>query len=138
MDYIWDIETYKTAFTFSAISVDEQHAVSFECSQRKNEADKLFSFLDELKRKKHRMVGYNNIGFDYPVLHDLLSVRDKALTVSGKAVAIRVYKKAQSIIASNDRFGHIIRDNQCYVQQVDLFKIMHFDNPAKATSLNST
>ena len=137
MDYIWDIETYKTAFTFSAISVDEQHAVSFECSQRKNEADKLFSFLDELKRKKHRMVGYNNIGFDYPVLHDLLSVRDKALTVSGKAVAIRVYKKAQSIIASNDRFGHIIRDNQCYVQQVDLFKIMHFDNPAKATSLKA-
>jgi len=137
MDYIWDIETYKTAFTFSAISVDEEHAVSFECSQRKNEADKLFSFLDELKRKKHRMVGYNNIGFDYPVLHDLLSVRDKALTVSGKAVAIRVYKKAQSIIASDDRFGHIIRDNQCYVQQVDLFKIMHFDNPARATSLKA-
>jgi hypothetical protein len=137
MDYIWDIETYKTAFTFSAISADESHAVAFECSQRKNEADKLFSFLDELKRKKHRMVGYNNIGFDYPVLHDLLSVRDKALTVSGKAVATRAYKKAQSIIASDDRFGHIIRDNQQYVQQIDLYKIMHFDNPARATSLKA-
>jgi hypothetical protein len=137
MDYIWDIETYKTAFTFSAISVDEQHAVSFECSQRKNEADKLFSFLGELKRKKHRMVGYNNIGFDYPVLHDLISVSDKALTVSGKAVATRVYKKAQSIIGSNDRFGHIITDKSQYVQQIDLYKIMHFDNPARATSLKA-
>ena len=137
MDYIWDIETYKTAFTFSAISVDESHAVAFECSQRKNEADKLFSFLGELKRKKHRMVGYNNIGFDYPVLHDLISVSEKALTVSGKAVATRVYKKAQSIIGSDDRFGHIIRDNQQYVQQIDLYKIMHFDNPARATSLKA-
>jgi hypothetical protein len=137
MDYIWDIETYKTAFTFSAISVDEQHAVSFECSQRKNEADKLFSFLGELKRKKHRMVGYNNIGFDYPVLHDLISVSDKALTVSGKAVATRVYKKAQSIIGSDDRFGHIITDKSQYVQQIDLYKIMHFDNPARATSLKA-
>jgi hypothetical protein len=137
MDYIWDIETYKTAFTFSAISVDESHVVAFECSQRKNEADKLFSFLDELRRKKHRMVGFNNIGFDYPVLHDLLSVRDKALTVSGKAVATRVYKKAQSIIGSDDRFGHIIRESQQHVQQIDLFKIMHFDNPARATSLKA-
>jgi len=137
MDYLWDIETYKTAFTFSAISADESHAVAFECSTRKNEAAALFSFLDELKKKKHRMVGYNNIGFDYPVLHDLLSVRDKAVTVSGKAVATRAYKKAQSIIGSDDRFGHLIRDNQQYVQQVDLFKIMHFDNPARATSLKA-
>jgi hypothetical protein len=137
MDYIWDIETYKTAFTFSAISADESHAVAFECSQRKNEADKLFSFLGELKRKKHRMVGYNNIGFDYPVLHDLISVSDKALTVSGKAVATRVYKKAQSIIGSDDRFGHIIHDKSQYVQQIDLYKIMHFDNPARATSLKA-
>lgn len=137
MDYIWDIETYKTAFTFSAINSDRSHCVAFECSPRRNEAEQLFVFLDELKRKKHRMVGYNNIGFDYPVLHDLLSVRDKALTVSGKAVATRAYKKAQSIIGSDDRFGHLIRENQHYVKQLDLFKIMHFDNPARATSLKA-
>ncbi len=83
------------------------------------------------------MVGYNNIGFDYPVLHDLISVSDKALTVSGKAVATRVYKKAQSIIGSDDRFGHIITDKSQYVQQIDLYKIMHFDNPARATSLKA-
>lgn len=83
------------------------------------------------------MVGYNNIGFDYPVLHDLISVSQKALTVSGKAVATRVYKKAQSIIGSDDRFGHIIHDKSQYVQQVDLYKIMHFDNPARATSLKA-
>lgn len=111
--------------------------MAFECSQRKNEMAGLLSLLGELKRKKHRMVGYNNIGFDYPVLHDLLSVSDKALTVSGKAVATRAYKKAQSIIGSDDRFGHIITDKSQYVQQVDLYKIMHFDNPARATSLKA-
>jgi DNA polymerase elongation subunit (family B) len=86
-----------------------------------------------LHDKKHRMVGFNNKGFDYPVLHALLEVRAKAVTVSGKAVAKKAYKVAQDLISvqaehNNSRLKE-------YVKQVDLFKIHHFDNKARATSL---
>jgi len=135
MDFIFDIETYPNCFSFIAIAADKSEKVVYECSTRKNQAADLFAFLDRLRAEQHRMVGFNNIGFDYPVIHDLLSVRDKAVTVSGKAVAVRAYKKAMALIGSDEKFEHIVRTADEHVQQVDLYKIHHFDNKARATSL---
>ena len=135
MDKVYDLETYPNIFTFTAIDVDGSNAITFEMSTRKNEAAEMFSFLDQCKKKKHNLIGFNNLGFDYPVVHDLLSVREKALTVSGKAVAVRAYKKAMSLIQSQEKFGNVIYDREQYVKQIDLYKIHHFDNKARATSL---
>ena len=135
MDWVYDCETFQNCFSFVAIAADKSEAVQFECSHRKNQVADLFTFLDRLREQQHRLVGFNNIGFDYPVIHDLLSVRDKAVTVGGKAVAVRAYKKAMSIIASEEKFDHIIRTSDEYVPQVDLYKIHHFDNKARSTSL---
>ena len=79
------------------------------------------------------MVGFNNKGFDYPVLHALLEVRAKAVTVSGKAVAKKAYKVAQDLISVQAEHNNTRLKE--YVKQVDLFKIHHFDNKARATSL---
>ena len=133
MDWVYDIETYPNCFTFTAICADNSRTHVYECSSRKNDVSQLFEFLDMLHDKKHRMVGFNNKGFDYPVLHALLEVRAKAVTVSGKAVAKKAYKVAQDLISvqaehNNSRLKE-------YVKQVDLFKIHHFDNKARATSL---
>lgn len=135
MDFIFDIETYPNCFSFIAVAADKSEKVTYECSTRKNQVADLFAFLDRLRTEQHRMVGFNNIGFDYPVLHDLLSVREKAVGVSGKAVAVRAYKKAMALIGSEEKFEHIIRTNDEHVPQIDLYKIHHFDNKARATSL---
>lgn len=135
MDYIFDIETYKSCFSFATIDADGNNAAVFECSARRNDIAQLFDWLDDRRRKKDRLVGFNNKDFDYPVVHDLLSVREKALTVTGKAVATRAYKKATSLINSDDKFGRAVKPSEEYVKQVDLFKINHFDNRARSTSL---
>jgi hypothetical protein len=135
MDWIYDLETYPNCFTCSIVDINGENEQVFECSTRKNEAEQLFNFLDACHKKKSYLIGFNNLGFDYPVLHDLLSVREKALTVSGKAVAVRAYKKAQALIESQDKFGNLVPDRQQYVKQIDLYKIHHFDNKARATSL---
>lgn len=135
MDWIYDIETYPNAFTFTAIDADGNNPAVFECSSRRNESDRLFDWLDQRRRKKDRLVGFNNLGFDYPVVHDLLSVRDKAVTVSGKAVAVRAYKKAQALIREQDGFAKTVKTSDEHVKQIDLYKIHHFDNKARATSL---
>ena len=136
-DYTYDIETLKRLFTFIAKDVDGNVVCRVECSRRKNEIGIMFDFLDMCRKKKRRLVGFNNIGFDYPVVHALLEVREKAVTVSGLAVATKAYKVAQSIFASQDRFGTTIRDKDVYVKQVDLYKIHHFDNKARSTSLKA-
>ena len=135
MDWIWDLETYPNAFTFSSINANGEEPQVFEMSSRKNESVQMFSFLDKLRKNKDRMVGFNSLNFDYPIIHDLLSVRDKASTVSGKAVATRAYKKAQSLIFDQSTMFKSIKTSDEYVRQVDLFKIHHFDNKARATSL---
>lgn len=135
--WIYDIETMRECFIFHAVSDDGNEEVTVECSRRKNEVGVMYDFLDSLRRKKIELVGFNNIGFDYPVVHALLEVREKALTVSGRAVAIKSYKVAQSIINSDDRFGNVIQTSKQHVKQVDLYKIHHFDNKARSTSLKA-
>jgi hypothetical protein len=90
-DYTYDIETLKRLFTFIAKDVDGNVVCRVECSRRKNEIGIMFDFLDMCRKKKRRLVGVNNIGFDYPVVHALLEVREKAVTVSGLAVATKAY-----------------------------------------------
>ena len=135
MDWIYDIETYPNFFSFAVVDANGQNLQVFECSSRRNDIAALFSFLDTHHAAKDRHVGFNNLGFDYPVVHDLLSVREKALTVSGKAVAVRAYKKAQMVIGAQNVFQKMVKPSDVYIQQIDLYKIHHFDNKARATGL---
>jgi len=76
-------------------------------------------------------VGFNSLGFDYPVLHTLIRM--------GHSDANTLYQKAMAIINSQDEDGskwmHQVNPSDRFVQQIDLFKIHHFDNKARATGL---
>lgn len=129
-DWIWDIETYPNIFTAAFLYPRSQHKVFFEISTRRNDIIQMIEFVQWCRVHQQRFIGFNSVAFDYPVLHHILEV--------GSTVSVReIYEKAQSIIDApyNQRFRHIIRDE--VVQQVDLFKIHHFDNQAKATSLKT-
>ena len=133
--YVYDIETYKEVFTFSVVRADGKHKRTFECSNFMNEIDGIFKCLDYLHDNDCYLVGFNNLGFDYPVIHELVEKRDK-LPKTGKAIATLIFKKAQKQIDSfKDGFGNSIKFEDQYVKQIDLFKIHHFDNRAKMTSL---
>lgn len=133
-DYVYDLETYPNIFTFSAIKTDGSERQVFEMSTRKNEADKMFSFLDRLHDNGDRLVGFNNVGFDWLVVKGLLEVRDKAVTVPGKSVANKAYRLAQAIFNDQKQAFKPVKSTDM-VEQIDLFKIYHFDNVARATSL---
>lgn len=77
-----------------------------------------------------RMVGFNNYGFDYPVIHYML-------TASAQPTNLQIYEFVSRIINvhDNQRFNHIIWDRDQIVPQLDLYKIHHFDNKARMTSL---
>lgn len=136
--WIYDIETYPNCFTFSIVREDGKHKKTFEISFRKNQIDGLFKCLNYLKDEELYAVGFNNIQFDYPVLHKLigLMLSDK-MPVNGATIAKRVYKFAQEQIESfkGDGFGNTVKTDEQYFKQLDLFKIHHFDNKAKSTSL---
>ena len=137
--YIYDLETFPNCFTFGIVREDGKHLQAFEVSERINQTDRILTCLRYLRDGKHRMVGFNNLGFDYPILHMMLedAIAAKKAGKNFQITAKQMYRLAQSQIESfkGDGFGHTIKADNQIIPQVDLFKIHHFDNKARATSL---
>jgi len=130
-DYVYDIETYPNVFTLAVEHAEAPLCWMFEISDWRNDSREIIAFLQYLKDTNARMVGFNNLGFDYPVLHTLIRM--------GRSDAPTLYQKAQAIINSqddgDDKWAHQVNPSDRFVPQIDLFKIHHFDNKARATSL---
>ncbi len=76
------------------------------------------------------MVGYNSLGFDYPIAHELLN---NPYTFD----QMTAYLKAQEIIQNQGYGFNSIRLQDRILPQIDLMKINHFDNANKRTSLKA-
>lgn len=129
VDYAYDIETYPNIFTCCVVHLATGMSWRFEISDRINEIDQFVAFVQQLRDINARMIGYNNVGFDYPVVHYIV--------LNPWVTHVEIYNKAMSIINSREKFGHLIWESDRIVEQIDLYKVHHFDNPAKATSLKA-
>lgn len=131
-DYIYDLETYPNCFLMTVMEASSQKVLCWEISDRCNESRDIINFTRYLVAHKHRLVGFNNVGFDYPILH--------MLCVMGNGDAQTLYNKAQAIITDQyggNRWLHRIKPTEVLVPQIDLYLIHHFDNVARATSLKA-
>jgi hypothetical protein len=130
-DYVFDVETYPNVFTLAVEHAEAPLHWMFEISDLRNDSRQIVEFLQFLKDTDSRMVGFNNLGFDYPVVHTLIRM--------GHSDANTLYQKAMAIINSQDEDGsrwmHLVKPTDQFVTQIDLFKIHHFDNRARSTSL---
>lgn len=133
-DWVYDCEVYPNVFTIAFEHAEAPIRVAFEISDWRNDSVQLMDFLNYLHGKFARMIGFNNVGFDFPILHMFIKM-------GGRADAKTLYDKCQAIITSqNDRdgdgrFAHRVKPSDCFIPQIDLYLISHFDNAARATSL---
>jgi len=133
MRIIYDIETYPNCFTLSAEHADMPLRWAFEISPWRDDRAQLWLWLLWLRGAGAQMVGFNNVSFDYGVLHLFCQMQ-------GKATHADLYQKAMQIIQSRDdedKFAHTVFPSDRFVDQIDLFKLHHFDNKAKMTSLKA-
>jgi hypothetical protein len=131
-DWVYDCETFPNVFTLSVQHVEAPVKLMFEISEWRNESRQIVEFVRYLADRNARMAGFNNIGFDYPILHTLMQM--------GQSDAQTLYRKAQAIIErqdDDDRWLHTVKPSDRIVQQIDLYKIHHFDNKARSTSLKA-
>lgn len=128
--FIWDLECYPNIFSFCGKFRGDDRIYFFEISDRINQLQELFSFLSWLRNLGNvEMVGFNNVGYDYPLLHELMT-NPYTFTFD------KAYEFSQKIIKSNG-FYRGCPQWERYIPQIDLFKICHFDNRAKTTSLKA-
>lgn len=126
---VYDIETFPNCFTFAMEMLNSNTRSVWEISEFRDDRKSLLGFFRELAATQAPMIGFNNINFDYPVIHFLWN--------NPSATCQQLYTKAMEIINGADKFGHIIWANDRFAPQVDLFKMHHFDNKAKSTSLKA-
>lgn len=128
MDYIYDVETYPNCFTLTLVSTNAtRDAWQYVISDTRDDSATIKLVIAYLRQERHRMVGFNNINFDYPIVHLLFE--------SPHPTAALLHAKANEIIGSSKPWAHTVPKYQRHVEQVDLFKIHHFDNPSKRTGL---
>lgn len=137
--WIYDLETYPNIFTFTVIRADGKHLLAMEVSDRKNETARILDCLRYFKANDVQMVGFNNLGFDYQIIHHILTQARLHKKVNKEYLIDYkdVYRKAQELISSmkDDGFGDLVRESDAIIKQIDLYKIHHFDNKARRTSL---
>jgi hypothetical protein len=129
MPVVWDLETFPNCFLCGALGLESDNAYIWEISDRRDDRADLLAWLRHLAAEQIEQIGFNNIGFDYPIIHFLLQHPD--------ATPADLYQKAQAIITSGDRWAHTIWPSDRFIPQIDLYKIHHFDNVARATSLKA-
>lgn len=134
----YDTETYPNFFSVGFLHLHSDYYAEFECSEYRDDSAAMFDLLRTFAREQVELVGFNNLGFDWPVCQHLIRVcfNDRGEQIRfGVDVAKAAYEKAEQIIRSQDRFANQIWQSDRFIPQIDLYKIMHFDNVAKATSL---
>lgn len=125
---VYDIETTVSAFTMNVQDLFSDQEMTFEISHYRDDRVALLAWFEYWSQNQTPMIGFNSIGFDYPVIHYIwqnpcCSVED-------------IYERAQDQIDDRTNFG-IVWESDRFAPQIDLFKLHHFDNRAKMTSLKA-
>lgn len=125
---VYDIETLPNCFTLHFEALNSDVAGTFEISQFRDDRRELLAWFAYWQATQAPMIGFNNLAFDYPVLHFIWNNQDCSVW--------EIFDKAQDQINDRTMFSQVWESDR-FAPQIDLFKIHHFDNRAKMTSLKA-
>ncbi len=133
--WVMDVETLASCFTYTGYNIDTAEIVQYVLHKDRFELQQLVEHLNSCKGH----IGFNNINFDYPIIHYILK---NILGASNRTSVVQaIYKEAQRIIEEQNKqeFNTIIaiKQQDVKIPQLDLFKIWHYNNKARSTSLKA-
>jgi hypothetical protein len=136
---VYDLEVTKSAFTYTGLDINTQKVSQFIIHKDKSELSEMIAHVKSLKG----LIGFNCINFDYPILHYILNcLKAKNVNEWDNDYWIQIiFNEAQRLIneQSKEAFNQIIaiKLKDVLIPQLDLFKVWHFNNKARMTSLKS-
>lgn len=134
MIVVYDLETLKDFFLYIDIKLDTDEFNIFEASRFQNDISKLIEYLKTLQGQ----IGFNNLSFDAQVQEYIIENAKHWIewNLPGHEIASLIHDYSNEVIRkANSREWPDYRDYKLSVRQVDLYKVWHFDNEAKRTSL---
>jgi len=134
--WVMDYETLNNCFIACFESVSTSDKEVFIVHELQNDIVEFIAFLNRNIDLEEWHVSFNGIGFDSQITEYILRNQDLLLEMSGSDIAHWIYGKAQDIIQrqNEDRFLEF-SPWDLQIHQVDVFKLNHWDNAAKRSSL---
>ena len=134
--WVMDYETLSNCFIAVFEDIKSENTKIFVVHQSKNELKEFLNFLNRNILLNEWHVSYNGLGFDSQITEYILQDAEQLLTMTGEEVANFIYDKAQKVIRKRSE-GEFLEfsPKDLSIRQVDVFKLNHWDNPAKMSSL---
>lgn len=134
--WVMDYETLSNCFVAVFTDVKSDHTETFVIHELRNDFEEFLAFLKQniLLREWH--VSFNGLGFDAQITEYVLRDEEQLRLMSAEEIARYIYSKAQFVIQTQDTGEFLeFRATDYSIHQVDVFKLNHWDNPAKRSSL---
>lgn len=134
--YVMDYETLSNCFVACFVHYTEGTTETFVVHELRNDFKALVEFLEKNAKNNEWHISYNGLAFDSQITHYILYNKDALLKHEGETVARLLYDYAQKTIIKHDRKEFSDYPTwKMSIKQIDLFKMNHWDNPAKSSSL---
>jgi len=134
--WVMDYETLSNCFIGVFEDVKTEHQEIFVIHENKNDILEFVTFLERNVALGEWHVSFNGLAFDSQITEHILRNKEQLLEQDGETVARFIYRKAQETI-ENSNSGEFAEfsPKKLSIRQIDVFKLNHWDNPAKRSSL---
>ena len=131
---VYDLETLTNCFIacFEDYKTEDQKV--FVVHDLRNDFELFVEYLKFLKEKKGWLISFNGLAFDSQVIEFISQYYDEWKGKSGCEIANIIYRFAQRTITNQDQLPEY-PEWKMSINQIDVFKLNHWDNPAKRSSL---
>ncbi len=127
--FFYDIEQFPNFHSCHFKDRDSDYEIVFIIYESKNQIKEYIHFLTN---KVAGLIGFNNLNYDYPMLHYILTSLRQYEGYDANFINGLLFQKSQQILQAQ---WSAIPHWETLIPQLDLFRIHHFDNKFKSTSL---
>ena len=134
--YVMDFETLSNCFIAVFEDIKSEDREIFVMHESRNDIVPFLTFLMQNINREEWHVSFNGLGFDSQITEHFLANGHQLLEMNGEDIARFIYDKAQDVIRRQNE-GEFLEfsPRNLQIRQVDVFKLNHWDNPAKRSSL---
>lgn len=134
--WVMDYETLSNCFVGVFEHYKEDVTKVFVIHKLTNDLPDLLQFLQQNKVKKEWHISFNGLAFDSQITEFIMRESKKLLQLDPESIAKAIYDKAQETIqrSNNNEFSKY-PEWVLQIGQIDIFKLNHWDNPQRRSSL---
>lgn len=134
--WVMDYETLSNCFVAVFTHYKSTETKIFVVHKLQNDFNDFLEFLDENVTNRQWHISYNGLAFDAQVTQYIIENHQQWKDYSADKIAKTIYKYAQKCIhKANNKEWSDYPQWKLSIGQIDIFKMHHWDNPAKRSSL---